>query len=243
VYKPVSNGSIYASAANSYLPPGGSSFNLSATPSTNSAGTKPQQTRSVELGTKWDVLNKRLNLSAALYRTNAKNEVVVDQTDPTNVAVGGDRQVEGIELGAVGQLTENWQLTAGIATMDTKIKEGTSGNNAAGAPTRWSPDLSATLWTTYNWGAWSLGGGARYMSEQKRVIDPAQNLATQNMPSIPSYTVLDAMLSYKIDKNVTVRLNVYNLTDKFYINTLNNGGGRATLGLPRSAMLSASFQF
>lgn len=244
VYKPVSNGSIYASAANSYLPPGGSSFNLSVTGGVNTPGAKPQQTRSFELGTKWDVLDKRLNLSAALYRTNAKNEVVVDQTDPTNVALGGDRQVEGIELGAVGQLTENWQLTAGIATMDTKIKEGTaSGNTSAGAPTRWSPDLSATLWTTYNWGAWSLGGGARYMSEQKRVIDPAQNVATQNMPSIPSYAVLDAMLSYKVDKNVTVRLNVYNLTDKYYLNTLNNNGARATLGLPRSAMLSASFQF
>lgn len=243
VYKPVSNGSIYAATANSYLPPGGSSFNLSSTGGVNTPGAKPQQTRSIELGTKWDVIDKRLNLSAAVYRTNAKNELVVDQIDPTNVAVGGDRQIEGVELGAVGQLTENWQLSAGVATMDTKIKEGTSGNNAAGAPTRWSPDLTATLWTTYNWGAWSFGGGARYMSEQKRVIDPSANIGTSNMPSIPSYAVYDAMISYKVDKNVTLRLNVYNLTDKFYINTLNNNGNRMTLGLPRSATLTAQFQF
>src|SRR5690606_35179421 len=32
VYKPVSNGSIYAATANSYLPPGGSNFSLSPTP-------------------------------------------------------------------------------------------------------------------------------------------------------------------------------------------------------------------
>ena len=134
-------------------------------------------------------------------------------------------------------------MSAGIATMDTKIKTGTSGNNAAGAPTRWSPDLSATLWTTYNWGAWSFGGGARYMSEQKRVIDPAANVGASNMPSIPSYAVYDAMVSYKAAKNVTLRLNVYNLTDKLYINTLNNNGNRMTLGLPRSATLTAQFQF
>jgi catecholate siderophore receptor len=243
VYKPVSSGSIYAAVANSYLPPGGASFNLSSTGGVNTPGAKPQQTRSIELGTKWDVIDKRLNLSAAIYRMNAKNELVIDQLDPTNVAVGGDRQVDGIELGAVGQLTENWQLSAGIATMDTKIKSGTSGNNAAGAPTRWSPDLSATLWTSYNTGAWSFGGGARYMSEQKRVIDPAANIGTSNMPSIPSYAVFDAMVSYKVDKNVTLRLNVYNLTDKLYINTLNNNGNRMTLGLPRSATLTAQFQF
>jgi catecholate siderophore receptor len=245
VYKPVSNGSIYAAAANSYLPPGGSSFNLSATGGINSPSFKPQQTRSMELGTKWDVLQKRLNLSAAVYRMTAKNELaLVDPLDPTSFAQSGERQVEGVELGAVGQLTDNWQVSAGVATMDTEIKEGTEGNNAAGAPTRWSPDLSATLWTTYTLGKWSFGGGARYISEQKRVVDPALDPATQNgLASIPSYSVYDAMLAYKLDKNITLRLNVYNLTDKDYISTLNNGGTRVTLGLPRTATLTAQFQF
>jgi catecholate siderophore receptor len=250
VYKPVSNGSIYAATANSYLPPGGSNFALSATGGINTPGFKPQQTRSVELGTKWDVLNKRLSLSAATYRTTAKNELALeDPLDPTSFAPGGEREVKGFELGAVGQLTENWQVSAGVATMDTKIKSGSVRENAnasttaTGVATRWSPDLTATLWTSYSLGKWTFGGGARYMSEQKRIVDPTIDLSTQNMPSIPSYAVYDAMISYKVDKNVTLRLNVYNLTDKFYINTLNNNGNRMTLGLPRSATLTAQFQF
>lgn len=250
VYKPVSNGSIYAATANSYLPPGGSNFSLSATPvGINSAGFKPQQTRSVEVGTKWDLLNKRLSVSAAAYRTTAKNELAFDDQNGNATVPGGDREIKGIELGAVGQLTDNWQVSAGIATMDTKIKAGSARENtnpstsATGVGTRWSPDLTATLWTTYNLGKWSFGGGARYMSEQKRIVDPTIDLSEQNMPAIPSYAVYDAMISYKVDKNVTLRLNVYNLTDKFYINTLNNAGGRATLGLPRSATLTAQFQF
>jgi catecholate siderophore receptor len=204
----------------------------------------------VELGTKWDLLNKRLNLSAAVYRTTAKNEIALaDPLDPTSSTPGGDREIKGVELGAVGQLTENWQVSAGVATMDTEIKSGSVRTNtnasttATGVGTRWSPDLTATLWTSYNLGKWTFGGGARYMSEQKRVVDPAIDLNTQNMPSIPSYAVFDAMVSYKVDKNVTLRLNVYNLTDKLYINTLNNNGNRMTLGLPRSATLTAQFQF
>lgn len=250
VYKPVSNGSIYAATANSYLPPGGSNFGLSSTGGINTPGFKPQQTRSVELGTKWDLLNKRLNLSAAAYRTTAKNELALeDPLDPTSAVPGGEREVKGFELGAVGQLTENWQVSAGIATMDTKIKAGSVRENtnpstsATGVATRWSPDLTATLWTSYSLGKWSFGGGARYMSEQKRIVDPTIDLSEENMPAIPSYAVYDAMISYKVDKNVTLRLNVYNLTDKFYINTMNNAGGRVTLGLPRSATLTAQFQF
>ena len=55
--------------------------------------------------------------------------------------------------------------------------------------------------------------------------------------------VADAMVDYKVSKNVSLRLNVYNLFDEDYISTLNNSGARATLGAPRSAMLSANVQF
>src|SRR5690606_16829136 len=173
----------------------------------NSAGFKPQQTRSVEVGTKWDLLNKRLSVSAAAYRTTAKNELAFDDQNGNATVPGGDREIKGIELGAVGQLTDNWQVSAGIATMDTEIKAGSARENsnpstsATGVGTRWSPDLTATLWTTYNLGKWTFGGGARYMSEQKRIVDPTIDLSEQNMPAIPSYAVYDAMISYRVDKN------------------------------------------
>jgi catecholate siderophore receptor len=40
-----------------------------------------------------------------------------------------------------------------------------------------------------------------------------------------------------------VNLNVYNLADKEYISTLNNGGGRVVLGQPRSAALTFNYKF
>lgn len=245
LYKPAANGSVYLAYANAQTPPGGANFSLSSSAnSTSNPNMDTQDTSNMELGTKWDVLGGKLGLSAALYRTEHKNELAVLDSLSNTYAQMGKRTVEGIELGAVGQLTKDWQISAGLATMKTKVKSGSTGNNAAGAAARWSPELTATLWSSYAVNsALTIGGGVRYVSKQKRVVDPATNLAASNMPNIPAYWVADAMVDYKVSKNVSLRLNVYNLFDEDYISTLNNSGARATLGAPRSAMLSANVQF
>lgn len=243
VYKPAANGSIYAAYANSMTPPGSANFTLAAGASASNPNLDPQETTNLEVGTKWEVLNNTLSLTAALYRTDHTNEIAVLDTVTNTVSQLGKRRVEGIELGAVGQLTRDWQISAGLATMKTEILEGSTGNNSAGAATRWSPELTGTLWTTYALsGDLTLGGGVRYVSEQKRVVDPSVTTG-QSMPNLPSYWVADAMASYKLTRNANLRLNVYNLFDKEYLGTLNNGGSRLVLGAPRSALLSANFQF
>lgn len=245
LYKPAANGSVYLAYANSQTPPGGANFSLSSSAnSTSNPNMDTQDTSNFELGTKWDVLGGKLGLSAALYRTEHKNELAVLDSLSNTYAQMGKRTVEGIELGAIGQLSKDWQISAGLATMKTKVKAGSTGNNAAGAAARWSPELTATLWSSYAVNsALTIGGGVRYVSKQKRVVDPAANLAVSNMPTIPSYWVADAMVDYKVSKNVSLRLNVYNLFDEDYISTMNNSGARMTLGAPRSAMLSANVQF
>ena len=80
-----------------------------------------------------------------------------------------------------------------------------------------------------------------FYDEQKRVI--TDSTAAANMPNIPGYVVFDAMAGYSLNKNASVNLNVYNLADKEYISTLNNGGGRVILGQPRSAALTFNYKF
>ena len=106
---------------------------------------------------------------------------------------------------------------------------------------RWSPEWTASLWSTYDVAGFKLGLGARYVDDQKRVI--TDSTAAANMPSIPGYVVFDAMAGYTLNKNASVNLNVYNLADKEYISTLNNGGGRVILGQPRSAALTFNYKF
>ena len=135
-------------------------------------------------------------------------------------------------------------MSAGVTTTDTEVKEGTTGNNTAGSSARWSPDLSATAWTSYDvTDAFTLGGGVRYLGEQKRVVVPGTDLSTQNVPIIEAETVVDLMARYDLTKAVSVQLNVYNLLDEDYIATLNNSGARLTPGQPLTGYLSLNVRF
>ncbi len=233
VFKPAANGSVYVAFADAQTPPAGDSFVLSATAGNQAnAALEPQKTTTAEVGTKWELLNKRLNVSAALYRTENENQASVDAI--TGVATQeGKTRIDGIELAAVGQLTNFWQLTASIGLMDSEQLNQSSKSSSTGAIStsdsiRWTPDMTASLWTSYTLDKLTLGGGARYVSEQKRVVTTNTNLATQNMPAIPAYTVVDMMAAYKVSKNTNLRLNVYNVFNEEYISTLNNGGSRMT---------------
>lgn len=248
VFKPLENGSIYLSYANSQTPPGSGNFSLSSSESSaDNPGLDPQKTKHVELGTKWDLLDERLNVTLAAYRTENENQVSYDSVAQVYFQEG-KTQVDGVELALVGQLTNFWQVSAGVAHMETKQMDQASHSSTTGLTTqtsgvRWSPDLTATLWTSYTLGKLTLGGGARYVSDQERFVVSGVDSGTQNMPVIPSYWVADAMAAYRVNKNLNLRLNVYNLTDEEYIESLNNSGARMRLGAPRSAMFTTELSF
>lgn len=251
VFKPLENGSIYLAYANSLTPPGSNNFALATSATTSSSneqvGLDPQETEHVELGTKWDLFNERLNLSAAVYRTENTNQVSYDALSDSYQQDGKIR-VTGVELGVVGQISNFWQVSAGIASMETEQLDQVSYRSSTKTATentgvRWSPELTATLWTSYTLGDFTLGGGARYIGDQDRLIAEGESSRTTNMPQIPSYWVADAMAAYRVSDNLNLRLNVYNLFDEEYIESLNNSGARMRLGAPRSAMFTSELSF
>lgn len=244
VFKPAPNGSIYAAYATSAKPPG-SDFALSGTANNiNNPNLDPQKAKTAEIGTKWDLLDKRLAVTGALFRTTNENEQVQVDTFG-NTEQYGKTRVQGVELSAIGQITPAWQVIAGIASIDTEILEGSrTSTTQNGAQIRFSPKPTATLWTTYKFPMGLIvGGGARYVDTQARATSNAALTPTTFFPTIPSYTVFDAMIGYEINKNVAIQLNLYNLTDKFYLARVNNAGNRLTVGTPRSATLTANFKF
>jgi len=252
VYKPASNGSIYAAYATSARPPGsdfalaGNTTAANGTVSTNvnNPSLDPQKAKTAEVGTKWDVLDNRLALTGALFKTTNENEQVQVDAFGTTEQYGKTR-IQGLELSAVGQITPAWQIIAGVANVNTKILEGArTSTTQNGAQIRYSPKVTATLWTTYKLPmGLTLGGGARYVDTQARSTTNAASTSTTFFPEIPSYTVFDAMVGYEVNKNVSIQLNIYNLADKFYLARVNNAGNRLVIGTPRSALLTANFKF
>lgn len=240
LYKPTANGSIYVNFAQSQEPPGGNTLTLSS--SANSADNPlfdPQKARTAEVGTKWDLIDQKLLLTAALYRTTVTNDVVQDPTDLQYYQVGKKR-VQGVEITAVGKLTENWAVSAGFTTMDATVKTGTVVTADGSNDLAYTPKKAFTSWTTYRlpFGL-TIGGGARYSGELKRGTDGAVGTPAYTK----AYWVFDAMASYPVNRHVDLQLNVYNLFDKDYVAAINKSGYRYTPATPRSAMLSANIRF
>lgn len=240
LFKPASNGSVYLDYALSQQPPGGAALTLSS--SANSLDNPifdPQKAKTLELGTKWELLDARLLLSAAAYRTNVSNEVVQDPVDLLYYQIG-EKRVQGIEIGLVGKITENWSVSTGFTTMDATVVKGARVSQDGSDDLAYTPDSAFTLWTTYTTPfKLTFGGGARYSGELKRGTDGAVGTPKYT----ESYWVFDAMASYPVTSNFDVQLNVYNLFDKDYVAAINKSGYRYSPGAPLSAMLSANIRF
>jgi catecholate siderophore receptor len=240
LYKPAANGSIYANFAQSQQPPGGNTLTLSsATNSADNPSFDPQKARTAEVGTKWDLLGSKLLLTGALYRTTVTNDLVQDPTDLLYYQIGKKR-VTGVEITAVGKITDDWAISAGFTTMNAKVETGTNVSQDGSSDLAYTPKQAFTLWSTYHLPFnLTVGGGARYNGEMKRGTDGAVGTPDHT----ESYWVFDAMASYPVNRNFDLQLNVYNLFDKNYVAAINKSGYRYTPGTPRSAMLSANFRF
>jgi catecholate siderophore receptor len=248
VYKPAANGSVYANFATAGEPPGGNNMVFSAAANNpDNPAFDPQKARTLEVGTKWDVLDDRLRLNAAVFRTRVGNLVVQDPVDLQYYQIGHER-VQGIELGAVGQITRRWAISAGYTLMDTRADGGiVSSSTTSSAPaTDGSGKLAYTPKSAFTaWSTWRLphrivlAAGARHSGEMQRGHDGAPGTPAFTEP----YWVFDAMAGYAINRHASLQLNVYNLFDRDYVAAINKSGYRYTPGAPRSALLTLDIHY
>ncbi|EKF75491.1 catecholate siderophore receptor Fiu [Alcanivorax hongdengensis A-11-3] len=231
---------VYADYAVSAQPPGGNNLELSDRDnSADNPNFDPQEAQTAELGTKWTLANNKLLLSAAVYRTTVTNLIEEDPSDGTYHQTG-EKQVEGVELSAVGNITENWNVSAGFTTMDATIEDGEADAQDESNDLTYTPDKAFTSWTTYRLPFnLTIGGGARYTGGLKRGSDGAVGTPEYT----DSYWVFDAMASYPLSKNADLQLNVYNVFDKDYVASINKSGYRYNPGTPLSALLTLNVKF
>ncbi|WP_243429902.1 TonB-dependent receptor [Acetobacter sacchari] len=222
VYKPARNGSIYASYATSAIPPGNSvgqgsdDISLGADRSGNVGNVlKPEKDRTIEVGTKWNVLHDRLTLTGALFQIDTTNFKITTATG--GISNGGSKRTRGGEVGVSGNITRDWAITAGYSYLDARLVQAGGSGSAAGvmngrrAPN--VPEHSLSIWTTYNiTPAFKVGGGAYYMGKVYGTDSPT-------VPKfVPSYWRFDFMASYHFMKHYALQLNIQNIANKRYFN-------------------------
>ncbi|MEG0675658.1 MAG: TonB-dependent siderophore receptor [Comamonas sp.] len=243
VYKPAANGSIYANIGTASRP-GGSTLgngNEDLTTTTDALlSLKPEKTKSIELGTKWDLLDKKLNLTAAIFRNEVTN---VRITDATGTYMGGNKTVNGLELGFTGQILSNLSVFGGYTFMDSEQKNMGIGNIANGQRFANTPKHSFSLWTSYKpMAKLTLGLGIYAQSS----VNAAYAVSTVDGGIVTKgangYARYDAMMAYQIDKNLAFQLNVYNLGNKTYYSGVRSPH-YATMAAGRSAVASLKFTY
>lgn len=243
LYKPVPTGSLYVSMANSEQPPGGANFALSsAANSANNPELDPQEGRNYELGTKWEFNGGKLAVAGALFHSKNKNELVQDPVDPAVYTQVGERRVKGAEVSVVGQITDALHLSTGFAYAKTKITRAAA--TTQGGAIQFSPKFTFTSWATYKlpMGV-TLGGGARHVGNSVTSSTVNNTTPLTGIYRIPSYWIADALVSYEVNKTLSLQLNVNNLFDKDYLASVNSGRSRYYPGVSRSALLTANMTF
>jgi catecholate siderophore receptor len=236
VYKAAANGNVYVSYGSVVTPPGTANFTLSAQANNqNNPNVDPQTSTNLEVGSKWDFAEGRFSITGALFHTENRNVIfTIDATAVPPIYNQDDAQrVNGVSLGAAGRITDNWQVLGSFAYLDaiTESQGATNGNRMT-----LTPKFSGSLWTTYRLPVrLTIGGGVRTTDDVF--------INTANTIHSPGYHLVDALAEYEVNSHLSLRLNIYNLTDEVYIRNVNNNGGRYNPGNPRSAVLSLPFKF
>ncbi|MDR8012827.1 TonB-dependent siderophore receptor [Pseudomonas guguanensis] len=240
VYKPAENGRIYIAWGTSFNP---TAENVASNGGGLSAATQslnPEKNETWELGTKWELFDGRLMLDGALFRVDKTD--AREQLADGSYILAGEQRVQGVELGATGKLSEHWNVYANYTFLDSETLKSAIDPNREGQALGNTPPHSFNLWTTYEVAqGWTLGYGARYVSER--------NVSASTQAKLDSYWLHNAMIGYKVNRNLDLQLNVNNLFDKDYVERVRQNIGTTArssaieYGDARSAILSATYSF
>ena len=202
------------------------------------------------MGTKWELFNRRLLLTAALFQTEKDNarEVGTVGGVPNTIVAGAAYRIQGIDLEAAGKITDKWSIFGGLVLMDSKItKSNVAPPTTAGYTSNVGLKLANVAHQSFNvltkykfMPDWEVGGQATYRSK----IYGGTLLAANQGTSLPSYWRFDAFLEHKVTKNLTMKLAVNNIFNKLYYDTLYQSAAPFVAVAPgRAAYITAQAKF
>ncbi|NML16326.1 TonB-dependent receptor [Azohydromonas caseinilytica] len=212
----------------------GTSFNTSGdTYSYNrlSANTPPEESENIELGAKLDSADNRFTTRLAVFRSTKKNERNTDATSVTDDSylLSAKRHATGFELDFTGRLTPQWEVYGSYMWIPSaKVDEAASASfgNRKGDRPGLTPKHSGTIWTTYQFTPkLRLGAGVNFRSKQSPAdvtIPQGADPATARWDA-PGWATFDLMGEYTFSDKVSLKVNVNNVADKYYADSLYRG--------------------
>jgi catecholate siderophore receptor len=222
LYQPNDSMSFYASH--------GTSFNTSGelyNYDLPGSHTPPEKSRNIEIGAKTDWFDGNLSTRVSAFHSTKYNERNRDSPSGEPIEdylLSGKRHAAGLEIDLAGRITPGWEVYGSYAWIPSaKIDAGNplDGSTLTGERVGDRPSLtprhSGTLWTTYQLTPkWRVGGGLNARSAQTPNRNPAGIVA-------PRYVTGDLLAEYTFSDAISFKLNVNNVTNKLYADSLYTG--------------------
>lgn len=275
VFHPIENVSFYGAYGNARTPSSATvRLGCGVIPATGAAdpcAVAPEKARTYEIGAKAELANKKLLLTAALFRNERTNFRTPsnDPSLPNSLQVlDGESRVDGVAIGVTGNLTPEWAIFANYTYLHSKVKQSVSDfcltspgatgcSNSVAIPDPQAgdrliqtPKHSGSLFTTYAFPfGLQIGYGLTY---QGRFATNQRNLLQRTQFMVDDYLIHRAFVSYDFKNGLVAQLNVTNLTNEDYYTGVRNNvnattgvvtGGWATPGDARSAVFSLFYNF
>lgn len=201
----------------------------------------PMRGVALEGGLKGEWRDGALNASFALFDIRQKDRAQLDASQLPGACNGdtcylaqGEVKSQGFEATVAGRLAEGVDVSAGYTwNRQTYSKDA----DLQGQPfNTYAPRQMVKLWASWRppmAEAWSFGLGTNWQTETRASDGAAQ----------PAYAVWNARIGYRINQHFNVSLNVDNLLDKSYWQTIGPTGWGNFRGEPRSVTASVRWRY
>lgn len=202
--------------------------------------TKPERNVIAEVGSKWNLMDDRLLLTASVFDITKDNAF-----EPAGAGYGvvafqvAKVRVQGVELSVAGNISDRLSVVGGVSLLDSEILESNTPTEV-GREKPNTPKESANLLVRYQANdQWAFGGNLTYVGE----VNAGQPTGSAGVLTLPSYTRIDLFANYKIDDNKTLRFNAQNVTDEVYYTTAYRGNKFIYPGDAASVKVTLSLEF
>jgi catecholate siderophore receptor len=241
VWKPIPIGSLYAAYATAADPVGDeldavtSSYGgLSPTQNTSQIF-GPIRSEAIEVGTKWELFDRHLLVTGALFQTNVENARESTPSGLPNpaggvyatntVVAGAAYRVQGIDLEVAGKITDKWSVMGGLVLMKSDITQSVVPHDV-GLQLANIAHQSFNLLTKYEFTPWfELGGQAVWRSEVfgGSLLAANGGVAYNAAPVptvLPSFWRFDTFAEAKIGPYTALKLYVANIFNRTYYDSI-----------------------
>lgn len=194
---------------------------------TNTAGATldPSTGKQKEAGLKYLSPSGHFAAHVAWFDIKKENQVFLDPSSPTTVH-------------QVGATSRGWELSmkanlGGLSLLANYTRLDAT-NEQSGERLPWVAEKQASTWAMYRWdNGLRIGAGVRYLGD---------NVGSGGAPTVPSVTLFDAMIGYRIGP-WDLSVNARNLADKEYVSWCRGAGFDCGYGARRTVNANVRYHF